>query len=60
MNKQANPKQVFEWTEASVSDGQPVAGYDDWLAAEIAACLAEIPEGKTTPLANVRKEFGLE
>ena len=60
MNTQSNPKLAAEWTDAPASNVKPVDGYDAWLAVEIAAGLAEIAEGKTTPLADVRKEFGLE
>ena len=60
MNTQSNPELAAEWTDAPASDAAPVAGYEAWLAADIAAGLAEIAEGKTTPLADVRKEFGLE
>ena len=60
MNKQSNPKVAAEWTGSPASAAKPVAAYDAWLAAEIAAGLAEIGEGKTTPLAVVRKEFCLE
>ena len=35
-------------------------GYDAWLAADIAAGLAEVEAGQVTPIADVRKEFGLE
>ena len=60
MNKQSNPKLAAEWTHTPSSDSKPVPGYEAWLAADIAAGLAEIADGKTTPLADVRKEFGLE
>lgn len=60
MNKQSNPKLAAEWTHTPAADAKPVAGYEAWLAADIAAGLAEIADGKTTPLADVRKEFGLE
>ena len=60
MNKQSNPKVAAEWTDAPASDAKPVVGYEAWLAADIATGLAEIAEGKTMPLADVRKEFGLE
>lgn len=60
MNKQSNPKLAAEWTDAPAADDEPVVGYEAWLAADVAAGLAEIAEGKITPLADVRKEFGLE
>ena len=59
MDKQSNPKLAAEWTDAPASNAKPVAGYQAWLAADIAAGLVEIAEGKTTPPADVRKEFGL-
>lgn len=60
MNTQSNPRLVAEWTDAPAPYAKPVAGYEAWLAVDIAAGLAEITDGKTTPLADVRKEFGLE
>ena len=60
MSTKSNPELAAEWTDAPASDAKPVAGYEAWLAADLAAGLAEIAEGKTTPLADVRKEFGLE
>ena len=59
MNKKSNPKLAAEWTDTPAPDAKPIAGYDAWLAAEIEAGLAEISEGKTTPMADVRREFGL-
>jgi hypothetical protein len=60
MNKPANPAHVREWTDAPDGDAPPVAGYDAWLEQDIAAGLADLKAGKTTPLADIRKEFGLE
>ena len=49
-----------EWTDAPATGATPVAGYDAWLAQDIAAGLAELDAGAATPLADLRKEFGLE
>lgn len=59
MNKPAQ-HDVQEWTDAPTPDAAPVAGYDAWLAQDIAAGLADLDAGKTVPLAQMRKEFGLE
>jgi hypothetical protein len=42
------------------ADTVPVPGYDAWLAGELTTGIADLNAGKTTPLAEVRKEFGLE
>jgi hypothetical protein len=49
-----------DWTDAPAPDARPVAGYDAWLAQDIAAGLADLDAGKTVPLSVMRKEFGLE
>ncbi len=48
------------WFEAPKADGQPEAGYAEWLAAEIAAGCAELDAGQGIPAAEVWKELGLE
>ena len=60
MNKFANPNDVQQWVQPPAGKVSPVAGYDAWLAQDIAAGLAEIDAGATAPLADMRKEFGLE
>lgn len=60
MNKPAKPDDAPQWIDPPAEGAIPVAGYDAWLAQDIAAGLAEIAAGHVTPLADVRKEFGLE
>jgi hypothetical protein len=40
--------------------GAPVAGYDAWLADEIARGTADLDAGKAVAIGKMRKEFGLE
>lgn len=60
MNKPAKLTDIREWTDAPAKDAAPVAGYDAWLERDIAAGLADLKADKTTSLATIRKEFGLE
>ena len=60
MNKPPDTQPAHQWTAVPATDLSPVAGYDTWLAKDIAAGLADLDAGKTTPLADVRKEFELE
>jgi hypothetical protein len=60
MNKPSDTQPAHQWTAAPATDVPPVAGYEAWLAEDIAAGVADLDAGKTTPLADVRKEFGLE
>jgi hypothetical protein len=60
MNKPSDTQPAHQWTAALATDVQRVAGYDAWLAKDIAAGVADLDAGKITPLADVRKEFGLE
>ena len=60
MNKAAKTSDIREWTDAPVKDSVPVAGYEAWLEQDIAAGLADLKAGRTTPIATIRKEFGLE
>ena len=60
MNKPAKTSDIHEWTGAPAADAAPAAGYDAWLQEDIAAGLADVKAGKVTPLATIRKEFGLE
>jgi hypothetical protein len=60
MNKPAQPADITPWIAPPTAEAAPVPGYDAWLAADIAAGLAEVEAGTATPIADVRKEFGLE
>ncbi len=60
MNTQAKPNPSPIWTDAPVSDAIPVPGYEAWLEGEIAAGLDDLSAGRVTPLADLRKELGLE
>ena len=60
MNKSATPNDISEWVNAPPSDTSAVPGYDDWLAQDIAAGLADLDAGNATPLADIRKDLGLE
>jgi hypothetical protein len=60
MNKPTKSSDADLWIAPRAKDVVPVAGYDAWLAQDMAAGLAEIDAGAVTPLAEVRKEFGLE
>ena len=51
---------VQHWIKPAPSDHKGEPGYDEWLAAEIAAGLAELDAGKVTPLDDVKREFGQE
>jgi hypothetical protein len=42
------------------ADTAPALGYDAWLVDELVTGIADLNAEKTTPLADVRKEFGLE
>jgi hypothetical protein len=60
MNASHPPKDVKRRYLPQDADAAPVPGYDAWLTGELAAGIADLDAGKTTPLADVRKEFGLE
>jgi hypothetical protein len=60
MNKPAPSADIAPWISPPPANDPPVPGYDAWLAANIAAGLAEVEAGTVTPIADVRKEFGLE
>ena len=51
---------VQRWIKPDAPDKQPEAGYDEWLAADIAAGIAELDAGKFVTLDQVKREFGLE
>ena len=57
MNKPIAPLPSALWT---TPDATPASGYNAWLKAELAAGTADLNAGKLTPLADIRKEFGLE
>jgi hypothetical protein len=60
MNKPSDPKTARMWTDAPPPTDAAVAGYDAWLAAEIARGTADLDAGRSVPLEKMRKEFGLE
>lgn len=60
MNKAPDPKTARTWTDVPDKPDMPVAGYDDWLAGDIAEGCADLDAGRSVPIGNVRKEFGLE
>lgn len=51
---------VQRWIKPARPEEQPEAGYDEWLAADIAAGIAELDAGKFVTLDQVKREFGLE
>lgn len=51
---------VQRWIKPAAPDEQPEAGYDEWLAADIAAGIAELDAGKFVTLDQVKREFGIE
>lgn len=48
------------WTKPAAAEDRPEAGYDEWLAAEIAAGIAELDAGQAIPAADVWRSLGLE
>ncbi len=50
MNKLSDPKRVRIWTDPPAATDAPVAGYDEWLADDIAHGIADLDSGKATPL----------
>lgn len=57
IEKQAD---IDRWIKPDGPEVQPEPGYDEWLAAEIAAGIAELDAGKVVTLGALKKEFGLE
>lgn len=51
---------VQRWIKPAAPDERPEQGYDEWLAADIAAGIAELDAGKFVTLDQVKREFGLE
>lgn len=51
---------VQRWIKPAAPEERPEAGYDEWLAADIAAGIAELDAGKFVTLDQVKREFGLE
>lgn len=60
MNIKSPAKNAKVWHQPPEPADTTVPGYEAWLAAEIAAGIAEVAAGKVTSLEQVRKEFGLE
>ncbi|WP_333815747.1 hypothetical protein [Tabrizicola sp.] len=57
IDKQA---EIDRWLKPDGPEVKPEPGYDEWLAAEIAAGLAELDAGKGIPAAEVWRSLGLE
>jgi len=55
-----NHADIERWTRPSHPEDRPELGYDEWLATEIKAGLAELDAGKGVPAAEVWKSLGLE
>ena len=60
MNKPSTSNPIPDWTDTPATPATPAPGYDAWLAADIAAGIADLNAGRTTPLALLRKDLGLE
>lgn len=60
MNKPATPNPMPDWTAAPATPAAPAPGYETWLMADIAQGLADLDANRTTPLAQLRKDLGLE
>ena len=60
MNAKHPTKDAKLWHAPPGPTDAPAPGYDAWLAAELAAGIADLDAGRVTPLEDVRKEFGLE
>ncbi len=60
MNKPSTSNPIPDWTDAPAVPATQALGYDAWLAADIAAGQADLDAGRTTPLALLRKDLGLE
>jgi hypothetical protein len=54
------PSDVDRWIKPARPEDQPEPGYEEWLAAEIEAGLAELDAGKGIPAGDVWKSLGLE
>ena len=48
------------WIKPATAEDRPEACYDEWLAAEIEAGIAELDAGKGIPAADVWRSLGLE
>ena len=48
------------WIKPAAPDQQPEAGYDEWLAADIAAGAAELDAGQGISADDVWRSLGLE
>lgn len=60
MDKPARPRDVSVWLRQGASDAKPEAGYQQWLADEIALGCAELDAGQGIPAEQVWQELGLE
>lgn len=57
MRTEAN---VQRWIKSPPPDERPEPGYDEWLATDIAAGIAELDAGKGIPANEVWRSLGLE
>ena len=48
------------WIKPAAPEDRPEPGYDEWLAAEIEAGIAELDAGQGVPAADVWRSLGLE
>lgn len=53
-------KDAERWTRPVQPDDRPEAGYEEWLAAELNAGLAELDAGKGIAADEVWKSLGFE
>ena len=51
---------VQRWIKPPLTEEPPQAGYDEWLATDIAAGIAELDAGKGIPADEVWRSLGLE
>ena len=51
---------VQRWIKPAEPDQPPEAGYDEWLAADIAAVLAELDAGNGIPADDIWRSLVLE
>lgn len=60
MSERTQPRDGERWFKPPSTDAAPDPGYDDWLAAEIAAGCAELDAGEGIAAEQVWKDLGLE
>lgn len=52
--------EIDRWIKPARPEDKPEPGYEEWLAAELEAGIAEADAGKVVTLAALKEEFGLE